>query len=102
MMAVVALRNGIKTGVLPSGIAKSAEKLNSHGEFNRLTILSLGDPFIPFNRSEYLPSVLAVFCYRVKYCSLQVNYNGSRSIRKLFCKIMLIHFSLFLRQVTMT
>ena len=60
MMAVVALRNGIKTGVfLPSGIAKSAEKLNSHGEFNRLTILSLGDPFIPFNRSEYLPSVFS-------------------------------------------
>ncbi len=57
-MAVTALRKGIKTGVfLPSGIAKSAEKLNSHGNFSHLTILSLGDPFVQFNRIEYLPSV---------------------------------------------
>lgn len=57
-MAVTALRKGLKTGVfLPSGIAKSAEKLNSHGNFSHLTILSLGDPFVQFNRSEYLPSV---------------------------------------------
>ncbi|EKQ3401493.1 macro domain-containing protein, partial [Escherichia coli] len=60
MMAVTALRKGIKTGVfLPSGIAKSAEKLNLHGKFNHLTILSFGDPFVQFNRSEYLPSVFS-------------------------------------------
>ncbi|MEW5191582.1 macro domain-containing protein [Citrobacter freundii] len=60
MMAVIALRKGIRTGVfLPSGIAKSAEKLNSHGKFNHLTILSFGDPFVQFNKSEYLPSVFS-------------------------------------------
>ncbi|EOL9012315.1 macro domain-containing protein [Cronobacter malonaticus] len=60
MMAFTALRKGIKTGVfLPSGIAKSAEKLNLHGEFSHLTIFSFGDPFVQFNRSEYLPSVFS-------------------------------------------
>lgn len=60
MMAITALRKGIKTGLfLPSGIAKSAEKLNSHGEFSDLTIFSFGDPFVQFNRSEYLPSVFS-------------------------------------------
>ncbi|EPQ9048094.1 macro domain-containing protein [Cronobacter turicensis] len=60
MMAVNAIRKGIRTGIfLPSGIAKSAEKLNAHGKLSHLTILSFGDPFVQFNRSEYLPSVLS-------------------------------------------
>lgn len=59
-MALTALKKGIRTGVfLPSGIAKSAEKLNSHGHFSQLTILSFGDPFVQFNKAEYLPSVLS-------------------------------------------
>lgn len=59
-MALTALKKGIRTGVfLPSGIAKSAEKMNLHGSFSQLTILSFGDPFIQFNKIEYLPSVLS-------------------------------------------
>lgn len=60
MMAATALRKGIKTGLfLPCGIAKSAEKMNVYGKINNLTILSFGDPFVQYNRHEYLPSVFS-------------------------------------------
>lgn len=59
-MAMIALNRGIKTGVfLPCGIAKSAEKINSHGKVGGLTILSSGDPFVQFNKKDYLPSVFS-------------------------------------------
>lgn len=59
-MAMIALKKGIKTGVfLPCGIAKSAEKINSHGKIGGLTILSSGDPFVQFNKKDYLPSVFS-------------------------------------------
>jgi len=59
-MAAFSLSKGIPTGVfLPSGIALSAEKMNIHGNLKGLSVFSLGNPFIQFNKNEYLPSVLS-------------------------------------------
>lgn len=43
---------------LPSGILDSAQKLSSKGSHEGFTLLSIGNPFISFDRKAYMPSVL--------------------------------------------
>ncbi|MDJ0475610.1 macro domain-containing protein [Pantoea eucalypti] len=59
-MAAFSLSKGVRTGVfLPSGIALSAKKMNTHGILKGLSVFSLGNPFVQFNKNEYLPSVIS-------------------------------------------
>ncbi|WP_413505721.1 macro domain-containing protein [Photobacterium phosphoreum] len=59
-MASISMSKGIRTGVfLPSGIFNSAEKMKVKGNNSDVSIFSIGDPFKPFDRKEYIPSVLS-------------------------------------------
>ena len=56
--AIISADYDIKTGVfLPTGILESAKKLTTKNEKN-LTLLSIGDPFVSFDRKAYMPSVI--------------------------------------------
>lgn len=59
-MASLSMKKGIETGVfLPSGISNSAERMRDRGGEGRISVLSIGDPFVAFDKREYIPSVLS-------------------------------------------
>jgi O-acetyl-ADP-ribose deacetylase (regulator of RNase III) len=58
--ALKAATKGIKTGVfLPSGIIISAKKILKTSTKNMLNLLSIGDPYEPFDKKAYMPSVIS-------------------------------------------
>jgi len=62
-LAVEYANENLNTGVfLPSGIYDSANKIIDKKLLNKITLLSLGNPYKNFDRKEYLPSVLGRMC----------------------------------------
>ena len=100
-MALVAMKKGVKTGVLlPSGIYNSAEKMRDKGEDGNISILSIGDPFTAFDKREYMPSVLSrificksVFFTtdRLKWIEKQRNIILKNKIHSYFVKYEKLH-----------
>ncbi|OBU10122.1 hypothetical protein AYY19_09925 [Photobacterium aquimaris] len=44
---------------LPSGIVESAQKLYSRGNSEGFTLMSIGNPYVAFDRKAYMPAVLS-------------------------------------------
>lgn len=58
-LAIEGNKYGLRVGVfLPSGIHETALRLEATDKSKKITLLSFGNPFKPFERKEYLPSVL--------------------------------------------
>lgn len=59
-MASISMSKDVSTGVfLPCGIFNSAERMKAKGSRDKVSVLSVGDPFKSFDRKEYMPSVLS-------------------------------------------
>lgn len=95
-MASLSMKMGIETGVfLPSGISNSAERMRSKGGEDRISVLSIGDPFAAFDKRAYMPSVLSrmficklVFftTNRLKWLEKQRNIILKNKIQSYFVK----------------
>lgn len=95
-MASIAIKNGLDTGVfLPTGISNSAAKMREKGGNERISVLSIGDPFTTFDKKEYMPSVLSrmficksVFftTNRLKWLEKQKNIILKNKIHSYFVK----------------
>ncbi|MGE6289975.1 macro domain-containing protein [Aeromonas media] len=61
-MAFAATKRGIDVGVfMPTNIFNSAKKASLVNNLDNLTLLSIGSPFVSFDRKSYIPSILSRF-----------------------------------------